>query len=185
MKNIGKLLMRLYGWKISGVFSDDLKPCVLVIAPHTSNFDFIIGRIALWSAGVKVRFLIKKDLFFFPLGLILRALGARPVYRGQANNSLIKQAVNLLHKEKNFCLVITPEGTRKLNKNWKKGYYFIAQKAGVQIVLGSLNYQKKVATIGPHFHPSGDYEKDFQIVKDFYKGVPGRYPEQCNFYIKE
>lgn len=153
--------------------------CVLIMAPHTSNWDFVIGRLALWAIGAKAGFLIKKEAFFFPLGWLLKKMGGIPIDRKKSKNVVWQIAV-LLNKSKEMALVITPEGTRSLRHEWKKGFYYIASMAEVPIVMGYLDYAKKEAGIGKMIYPSEDYQADLSVIYDFYKDFTARHPEKFN-----
>ncbi len=129
MKKICKFIIKLIGWKIL-VRTSLPDKCVICVAPHTSNWDLFLGLIIYKSMGRKASFLIKKDWFFFPMNLIFRALGGIPVDRSR-KTSLTEQMAEEYARRENFQLAITPEATRKLNTEWKKGFYFIAQAANV------------------------------------------------------
>ena len=118
--------------------------------------------------------------FFFPLGLIFKAVGGIPVNRGR-KSSLVDQMTEKFANSKHFHLAITPEGTRKANPNWKKGFYYIAQGAGLPIILVAIDYAKKCITAEKVIHPSGDLDKDMREIKLYYKNFKGKYPE--NFSI--
>jgi len=179
MKYIASLILKLWGWKIEGRMPKDVKKCVVVMAPHTSMWDFVIGRLAWYVLGLRVSFLIKKEMFFFPLGPIVKALGGIPVDRKKSGR-LVDSVASMFHKFDSFYITITPEGTRSLNNNWKRGFYYIATKAEVPIALGYLDYNRKIGGIGDIFEPSGDYDKDLKIIEEFYKGKGARHPEKFN-----
>ena len=149
------------------------------MAPHTSYWDFPIGRLALLARRISIKTMIKKESFYFPLGMILRFFGGIPVDRSNSQK-VVKSITDQFKQEEDFILLITPEGTRKLNKRWKKGFYFIAQTAEVPIILGFLDYSKKIAGLGPVFFPSGDYDEDLRKIEQFYMDKVARYPEQFN-----
>ncbi len=176
MKKVSDLILKLGGWKIDVPPEYRSDKAVVVMAPHTSMLDFWIGRLAYWSLGLKVHFLIKKELFFFPLGLIIKAMGGIPVNRKSSGN-LTDQIVYLFSQSKHFVLIITPEGTRKLNYHWKRGFYYIATKANVPILLGYVDYKHKTGGIGKMFIPSGDFNSDLIQIHDFYKDITARYPQ--------
>jgi 1-acyl-sn-glycerol-3-phosphate acyltransferase len=183
MKTIAGLILKLLGWKITGSIPADVRKSVMIIAPHTSQWDFIIGRLAYWKLNLKARFLIKKEFFFFPLGYILRMFGALPVDRSKGFN-IVTQSIDILNKFDDIVIIITPEGTRKRNDNWKKGFYFIAHKAEVPIIIGFLNYKDKIAGIGPSLYPSGNFEEDFKFIEDYYrKHAFARHPKRFNLQI--
>lgn len=172
-------ILRMFGWKVVNGVPEGISKAVVTMAPHTSNWDFVIGRLSFIFLRTKVHLMIKKESFFFPLGNILRALGGIPVDRSNSQNT-VKNITDHFNKADTFFLIITPEGTRKLVTRWKKGFYFIALTAGVPILPGYLDYKKKIAGIGPVIYPSGDYEKDFAQLQDFYRGLHGKHPEKFN-----
>jgi 1-acyl-sn-glycerol-3-phosphate acyltransferase len=149
------------------------KKYILVVAPHTSWTDFAIGKIALTAMNVKTTFLIKKELFFFPLGDYLKYLGGYPVNRKNAANLTDKLAEYIKEKEE-IAFLITPEGSRKRVETWKRGFYYIALKAEVPLALGYLDFGARKGGIGPIFHPTGNYEADLKEIQKFYRGMKGR-----------
>lgn len=179
MKYISKFILWLMGWKIKGGITHNEKKAVIVAAPHTSNWDFIIGRLAYFVLGVNVKFLIKKESFFWPIGGIVKAWGGIPVDRGKRSN-LVEQMVRYFSDYESLYLIVTPEGTRKRVKQWKRGFYFISRQAGVPMVLGYLDYKRKEGGLGPVIYPSGDYEKDLEKIQNFYRDKTARYPGKFN-----
>ena len=123
--------------------------------------------------------LIKKELFFPPLGWVLKWMGGIPVDRKNKTN-LTAQLKTQYSKQEKLTLVVTPEGTRSYNPNWKKGFYMIALEAGVPIALSFIDYKNKTGGIGPIFHPTGDYEKDMVFIQDFYRDKTACPPERFN-----
>jgi 1-acyl-sn-glycerol-3-phosphate acyltransferase len=176
MKKIIQLIFWLTGWKIDKRTPDGINKCVIVVGPHTSNWDFIIGKMAFISYGVKARFLIKKELFFPPLGWLLKLMGGVPVDRTQRNN-MTETAVKFFNENETMFLVFTPEGTRKYNPNWKKGFYYIAQKANVPIYICYIDYQNKIGGFHSVFEPTGNVEKDIQYIKQILSKYKGKYPK--------
>ena len=130
------------GWKLGPVDGVDLPKCIVCVAPHTSNWDFIVGKLFYTSIGCNAGFLIKKEWFFFPFNLLFNWLGGVPVDRGK-RTSVTDQMVERFKTSERFQLAVTPEGTRKRAKDWKKGFYFIALKANVPIVVAYFDYGKK------------------------------------------
>lgn len=130
--------------------------------------------------GRKTSFMMKKEWFFFPLGLIFKAVGGIPVDRSR-KSSLVDQMARKFAGSKQFHLAITPEGTRKANPNWKKGFYFIALKAQVPIMLIGIDYPTKTITSTKAIMPTGDIEKDMHEIKLYFKDFQGKNPE--NFSI--
>jgi len=179
-KLIAKLFFKLKGWKVRGGIPAGIKKCVLIAAPHTSNWDFLYGSFAWKLFGLDVKYLAKKSLFRFPFGIFFRALGGVPVDRSKHNN-LVDAMVDLVNRKDEIVVLMTPEGTRKKVENWKMGFYHLAQKANIPIVLGILNYGTKEAFIGHSFFPSGNIERDFEIIREFYKDAVGRNPENFSW----
>ena len=174
-KALSRFILKLIGWK-AVVNVPDLKKCVICVAPHTSNWDFIIGKIAYLSIGRQAGFMIKDSWFFFPLNLIFKAMGGVPVHR-KHRSDLTDQIVKQFNSHSRFCIAITPEATRKKNRDWKKGFYFIALKANVPIVLAYIDYKKKEVGMAKIYTPTGDYNTDIIAIKDFYKDVTARNPQ--------
>ena len=169
-------ILKLFGWKIDDHTPTGIDKCVVVVGPHTSNWDFIIGRIAFAKYKVNAKFLIKKDLFFPPLGWILKAMGGIPVDRKQRNN-ITELAVNLFKEHDKLYLVFTPEGTRSYNPKWKRGFYHIAIKAGVPIYIAYMDYEKKIGGFERLFEPTGDIDKDIEDIKNILSKYKGKFPE--------
>lgn len=179
-KLIAQIFFNLKGWKIRGGIPVGIKKCVLIAAPHTSNWDFLYGSFAWKLFGLDVKYLAKSSLFRFPFGIFFRALGGIPVDRSKHNN-LVDAMVELVNSKDEIVVLMTPEGTRKKVDKWKTGFYHLALKANIPIVLGKINYRLKEAFIGKSFTPSGDIEKDFEIIREFYKDVVGKNPENFSF----
>ena len=177
MSKIAAFIYKLVGWKAVGSIPDDLKKYVILAAPHTSNWDFFYGRLYFYIFKVPVKFFIKKEWFFFPMGILFRAMGGVPVDRS-TNSNLTDEIAKSFKLHEEMAMMVTPEGTRSYSPDWKKGFYYIAQKANVPIVLGFLDYSKKEAGYGPVFYPTGDIDKDFAEFKSFYMTKKGRFPEK-------
>lgn len=175
-KAVCRFILRSIGWRIEADVPD-LDKCVICVAPHTSNWDFILGKIAYVSIGRHAGFLIKKDWFFFPLNLILKSMGGVPVDR-KKKRALVDLLVDEFTNRKHFCIAITPEGTRKRSPHWKMGFYHIAQKAHVPIVLTYIDYQDRVIGLKEVFHPTGDEQKDLAHIKNFFRNRHARFPDQ-------
>ena len=173
---LSNYILSLFGWKTSAILPEGIVKAVVIVAPHTSYWDFVIGRMTFWSSKLKIKVLIKKEAFVFPLGWLLRKLGGVPVARGKKNN-LVEQVTELFQMNQTMVVVITPEGTRKRVRQWKKGFYYIAMEAKVPIALGFIDYGTRTGGIGPLIYPSGNYEKDMAIMMDFYRNKKGLHPE--------
>lgn len=176
MKIIVRFLLKLFGWKIDQHSPVGIDKCVIVVGPHTSNWDFIIGRMAFIMYGIKPKILIKKELFFPPLGWLLKAVGGIPVDR-KKNNNITDMAVKLFNENEKLFMVFTPEGTRKYNPNWKKGFYYIAQKAKVPIYICYMDYERKIGGFHSLFEPTGDVDKDIAYIKSVLSQFKGKVPE--------
>ncbi len=176
---IGRFMLKLMGWEIDPDIPPHLKKSVLVMAPHTSNWDYFIGIMAFWGVyQINIKQLIKKELFFPPLGWILKSLGGIPVNR-KGPTKLTITISELYKKSDELTIVFTPEGTRNYNPNWKKGFYYIAKQAQVPIYLGYMDYsQKKAGIVELPFQLSNNIEKDIEQIKDFFKQFKGKYPEK-------
>ena len=177
MKNLARFLFKIFGWKIEENSPQGVKKCVIVVGPHTSNWDFVLGRLAFILYGIKPKILIKKDLFFPPLGWILKALGGIPVDR-KKNNNITELAVGLFQNREELYMVFTPEGTRSYNPNWKKGFYYIALKAKVPIYICYMDFENKKGGFHSLFEPTGDVDKDIAYIKSVLGKFKGKYPEK-------
>ena len=182
IRSIAKLAFYLSGWRTNGTVPPEVKKGVMIFAPHTSAWDFIVGRFTLLIARVPTRVLIKRESFVFPFNIILKALGAIPVDRGK-KNLLVDRVVQLFNENNSVFVVITPEGTRKFVKQWKKGFYLIALEANVPIILSFIDYANKTGGIGPVIYPTGDYNKDMEFILKFYSTKTARFPEK--FYVPQ
>jgi 1-acyl-sn-glycerol-3-phosphate acyltransferase len=181
---ISKWIFKLWGWKIAGGIPEDIKKCVVIVAPHTSMWDFVVGRLAYFILRVKVKILIKKEMFVFPFCSLLKWIGGIPVDRSRSTN-MIDYVAGLYKKHDSLYITITPEGTRKLSPRWKKGFYYIALKAKVPIALGVLDYKLKEIGIGKIFTPSGNFDEDFKMIEDTFRGRVAKHPERFNLSLKE
>lgn len=165
---------RLLGWK-SVVTVPYYDKCVICAAPHTSNWDLFFGKLFYNSLGRKVSFMMKKEWFFFPLGLLFKAMGGIPVDRSK-KTSLVDQMAERFARSKQFHLAITPEGTRKSNTDWKKGFYYIALKAQVPIVLIGVDYPSRLIAATRVMMPSGNIEQDLHEIKQHFLQFHGKKP---------
>ncbi len=177
MKGISKLLLKILGWKTVGGVAPENK-CIIIGAPHTSSWDFIISWLYYSSLGGTANVLTKKEFFFWPLGYILRSMGGIPTDRSKGAN-VIRQTIQQFNEREYMHLAISPEGTRKRTKNWKAGFHIIAKEANIPIYLGSYDWAKKIVTLGDKFELTDDANKDIKRMKDYYreKGVMGKFPE--------
>jgi len=179
VRQISLFIFWLIGWKADYDVPKNIDKAVLMVAPHTSNWDFMFGRLYAWIVRIPVRFLIKKELYFWPMGWFIDLLGGVPVDRKKSRNTVDAVAALFPQYDKIY-IAITPEGTRKLSHEWKKGFYYIAQKANVPILLSYIDYEKKMAGMGKPFTTTGDIEADLEEIKKFYETKIARFPEMYN-----
>lgn len=163
------------GWK-KDVTVEHPDKYIICLAPHTSNRDFLLGQLYMRAERMKINFMMKKEWFFWPLGTIFRRIGGIPVYRSK-HTRMIDQMADAAIKAKTFRLCITPEGTRSLNPDWKKGFYYIAMKAHIPILLYGLDYKKRLIQCTKRIIPTGDIETEMKEIKDYFRNYTGRHPE--------
>lgn len=173
------LLYRKMGWK-KDVTEPHPDKYIICLAPHTSNWDFLMGQIYVGAEGMKSNFLMKKEWFFWPLGMLFRHLGGIPVYR-QKKTSMTDAMAETAKAASEFHLCITPEGTRSTAKEWKKGFYYIALKAGIPILLYGLDYERRLIQCTKTIIPDGNLEQQMNEIKQYFKDFRGKKPE--NFSI--
>lgn len=176
LRSAGLALYRLAGWRVEGALPDAPK-FVVIAAPHTSNWDlpFMLG-VAL-HFRTRLHWMGKDSLFKPPFGGLMRLAGGISIDRSKAND-VVAQTITHFRDAKRLAIAIPPEGTRSKVRYWKTGFYHIAHGAGVPIALGFLDYKRKVGGIGMTLSPSGDYERDLEIIKGFYAGVTPKHPER-------
>ncbi|HKJ15013.1 MAG TPA: 1-acyl-sn-glycerol-3-phosphate acyltransferase [Desulfobulbales bacterium] len=177
MQAIARFILRIFGWQAE-LAVQMVARCVLVGAPHTTNWDFPLAILGMAAMGIKFNWVAKHTLFRWPLGIFMRSLGGIPLDRDTGGAGFALKAVESFHELDRFILAIAPEGTRYKTDYWKAGFYKIALKSGVPIALGFVDYKKKKIGIGKLFMPSGDRNKDFLLIKDFYSDKSGKYPEK-------
>lgn len=183
MQKISSFILRKLGWKIEDKIDNMPAKCVLCVAPHTSNWDLPLGELVYWSMGRKASFLMKKAWFFFPLNLLFKAMGGIPVDRSKdKKGSLTEQMAEQFNSRSYFQLAITPEGTRKSNSDWKRGFYYIALEAKVPIVVVIMDYKRKTVTFEAVFNPTADADNDLQTIKSYYANASGKNNENFALY---
>ena len=175
--NLASLILKTFGWKVR-VSVPDYPKCLICVAPHTSNWDFIIGKLAYASIGRKAGFLMKSSWFFWPLGCFFRAIGGIPVNRDKSHRqSLTHTIIDRYNSNTQLCLAVTPEGTRKKTDNWHTGFIRIAIGASVPIVLGAIDAATKTVYLEQTYTPTGDINSDMAAIKSYYKQFTGIKPE--------
>lgn len=150
---------------------------IICLAPHTSNWDFLIGQLFAGANGLRSNFLMKKEWFFWPLEALFRKLGGIPVWRTK-HTSLTDNLAETAKKSTMFHLCITPEGTRSRNPDWKKGFYYIALKAGIPILLYGVDYEKKRIQCTKTITPNGDIDAQMREIKLYFKDFKGKNPDK-------
>ena len=171
----GRLLKRAR-WTFA-VNLDMPDKCVICVAPHTSNWDFILGEISIRSVGKSAHFLMKDTWFKFPLGPIMRRIGGIPVKRSR-HTHVTDSVVNEFNSNSHLWVAVTPEGTRSANPNWHKGFLHIAQAAKVPVLLAYIDYAKREVCIDREFEPTGDTDADIVTIKKYYASRTAKYPEK-------
>ncbi|WP_068990690.1 lysophospholipid acyltransferase family protein [Kangiella sediminilitoris] len=175
MRFIMRAILKLLGWRIEGDLPAFNK-CVIIFAPHTSNWDFVLMLMTRFCFKMDVAFLGKHTLFKPPLGWFFRWVGGIPVVRS-SKNDVVQQVVAEIKNRESIQLALAPEGTRSKTQHWKSGFYHIAVQAGVPIVFTYLDTKTKTIGVGQYIQPTGDIRSDMAKIKDFYKDKAGIRPE--------
>jgi len=173
---IAQFILRMTGWR-THVIPPPTSRYVLIGAPHTSNWDFISALLLMTAESIPIRIIGKVSLFRGPLGVLMRSIGAIPVNRRERAN-FVDQVVKKFDEYDELVIGISPEGTRKKTSHWRTGFYYIALKADVPIVMAYFDYKNKVCGIGPSIKPTGDIQADFMVIREFYSGIVGKHPQK-------
>jgi 1-acyl-sn-glycerol-3-phosphate acyltransferase len=168
-------MMTLTGWRFEGSLADEPK-FVMIIAPHTSNWDFVVGLWAYFTLGFRASFLGKHTIFNWPLGPFMRWLGGIPVERSVSRDR-VSETVHAFDSSRELILIIAPEGTRKFVPEWKTGFYYVAKSARVPIVPVAFDFEHKIIRLFPSFRTTGDAEGDIDVLQNLYRGIKGKHPE--------
>ena len=171
-KLVAQRIMRLAGWRVEGEVPD-LPKLVLIGAPHTSNWDYILTMLTMLSLGVNLHYVAKHTLFANPLGRLFRWLGGISLDRRTSQN-FVHQMVTEFNRRGQFVLAIMPEGTRSKVRQWRSGFYYIAVDAMVPILPVVFDYPERTMHLGPLFQPSGDYERDLPLIQARFAGIRSR-----------
>ena len=171
------------GWKLDNHWSLDIDQCVMIAAPHTSNWDALYARLALKALGVNVRLTIKDSYMKFPFGPFVRAMGGigidrRPKAPGEPRPSMVQLMTDLFKTHPKLVMLVTPEATRAKQEKWKTGFYHVAVNAGVPIALAYMDYKNKKTGVGKIVYPTGDFEKDMAEIMAFYANINAKFPEK-------
>ena len=173
---ISVLILRLLGWRVEGQTPTEPK-YVLIAAPHTSNWDFPFTLMVCFALRLRVYWMGKASLFPPVVGGMMRWLGGIAVDRQKSAN-LVQGTIDAFNRNERLCVIVPPEGTRDKVSHWKTGFYYIALGAEVPILLGFMDFKKKVGGVAHFFHPTGDIEADMVEIKQFYRGYTGKNPQQ-------
>jgi len=178
MRALASFLLRVGGWRVEGG-PPNCRKCVLIAAPHTTNWDFVWVLAFAFHYGMRIRWIGKHTLFRWPYGWIMRALGGIPVKRHR-RQSLVTEMADTITAADSICLVVPVEGTRSHVTHWKSGFYHIARIAHVPIAMGYLDYGHKRGGIGPLLEPTGDVRRDMDRLRAFYADKVGKFPEKTS-----
>lgn len=176
MRYFSRWILKRLGWTPEGTLPQ-IDKYIIIIVPHTSMLDFFLGRLFLFSLDLKVNVLVKKELFFFPAGILLKKLGGIPVDRSKRSQTIARMVEHFQTKDK-FILAIAPEGTRQKVESWRTGFYYMASDAHVPIIPAFCDYKRKVFGIGPAFEPTGNMENDIMELKSFFRHVTPYHPDR-------
>ncbi|MBN2078446.1 MAG: lysophospholipid acyltransferase family protein [Spirochaetes bacterium] len=172
------LFMKALGWRTEGALPD-IPRYVLIVAPHTSNWDLLFGAVTAFALRLDVYFMAKHQLFRFPFGPLMKWIGALRIDR-RVHADTVKHAVETFREHERLVIAVPPEGTRAKVKHWKTGFYYIAAGAGVPVVMAFIDYGRKTAGVGPVITPYGDIDADMGAIRKFYDGISGRYREKTS-----
>ena len=169
-------LLKLAHWSVR-LDVPDFDKSIICVAPHTSNWDFILGELAITSVGRHAGFLMKKAWFFWPLGCFFRAIGGVAVGH-EPGRSLTQQLIDKFNSAKRLNIAITPEGTRSLQADWHTGFLRVAYATGVPVCLAAIDFKTRTIIMERVFTPTGDIDADMRAVKDYFTPFEGKYPEK-------
>ena len=184
LKLISKAFLKLGGWQIAGPPPKEVfEKCVMICAPHTSNWDYPIALAITSILGIKTSYAFKKEMMDSPLGPLLKSLGALSIDRtpkkeGAERPSTVQAIANLFQEHEKLCVMIAAEGSRSLRTEWKTGFYYIALQAKVPICLGYLDYKNKIGGFSKIVYPTGDIHADMKEIMDFFQDKTGKKPKQ-------
>ena len=173
---IAKTILRVMGWQ-THVISPRTSRYLLIGAPHTSNWDLLFMLLLMAAERIPIRWMGKDTLFKGLMGIFMRAIGGIPVNR-RTRTRLVEQIATIFNQHEDMIIGIAPEGTRSKTTHWRSGFYYIALKANVPIVMAYIDFSSKLCGIGPSFIPSGDIHADFEIIREFYTGLKGKNPKR-------
>ena len=174
LRALSRGFLRLTGWTLAGQLPADQPKCVLIAAPHTSNWDLPYTLMVAFALRINIYWMGKAQLFRGPFGPLMRWLGGIAVDRSQSTNLVAASALAIREADGPLCLVVPPEGTRSQTRQWRTGFYWIAHEAGVPIVMAYMDYPRKLSGLGPVFKPTGDIDADMAQIKAYYAQYKGK-----------
>ena len=183
MSIISRMILNIIGFKITGKIPYEIKKNVMVVVPHTSNWDFPLGLLVRSAIRYKISYVAKHTLFKPGIGWFFKALGGIPVNRTRSTNS-VKVMANLFEETDKLAIVIAPEGTRKKVDTLKKGFYYISKQAGVPIIPIKFDYKNREINFGEPFYHTDDEQADLEYFDEYFKGVQGKVAENSYGYGK-
>ena len=178
LRGLSLAVLKLAGWKVSGQLPANGRKCVLIAAPHTSNWDLPYTLMVAFALRLNIYWMGKEQIFKPPFRGLMMWLGGIPVRRESANNLVAASIESLQSADGPVQLVVPPEGTRSKARYWKTGFYYIAVGAQVPIVMAYMDYERKISGLGPVFEPTGDIEADMVTIKAFYAPFKCKNPSQ-------
>ncbi len=167
------------GWTLGPNIPENIDKCIVVAAPHTSNWDFVYSMAALHLFGVKMNYLAKKELFKFPMKGILKSTGAISVERSK-NTGMVESIIQKFNESEKMILLIAGEGTRGKVDKWKSGLYHVAFGANIPIMPAYLDYAKKEAGFGGPIYPTENMQQTVDALKAVYADKTAKFPENFN-----
>lgn len=181
--------LKMLGWEIDNHWPLDLEQCVMIAAPHTSNWDALYARLALKALGVNVRLTIKDSYMKLPFGPFVRAMGGIGINRapkktGEPYLSMVQVMTDLFKTHPKLVMIVTPEATRAKQEQWKTGFYHVALAAGVPIALAYMDYVQKKTGVGKIIYPTGNYEQDMAEIMGFYAKINAKFPEKFSIDMR-
>ena len=174
LRGLSLAILKATGWSVRGALPANTPKCVMIAAPHTSNWDLPNTLMAAFALRLNIYWMGKESIFKPPFRHLMMWLGGIPVNRDRANNLVAASAQAIVEADAPLQLVVPPEGTRQKTRYWKTGFYYIALSAKVPIVLAYMDYQRKISGLGPLFHPTGNLEADMVKIKAFYADFTGK-----------
>lgn len=170
LRSLSNLALKLLGWRIEGEIPEGLDKCVIIAAPHTTNWDLPFSLMVAFSLDMQIHWMGKASLFRFPCSKLMHWLGGIPVDRNQ-RGQLVDTMVETFGRSEKLRILLSPEGTRGEVAQWKSGFYHIANGAGVPIVMAFIDYRNKRAGVLDIHTPQGDYERELIAIQERYNTI--------------